>query len=257
MKKILLVASFIVFGITLNSCSSGSNDSNSSGKYAYKVSMTDAPGPYDSVNIDLQAVEVIGSNGQTVTLNTTTGIYNLLTLSNGVNTIIASSALGDVKASQIRLILGTNNTVVVNGVSYPLATPSADQTGLKINVSQTLMQNVENAILIDFDANTSIVQTGSGTYKLKPVLRTVDVTTSGSIKGTITPVGSVASVTATAASNVVYSSSVNALGQFQISGLPAGSYTFTVTPVLPALPVTQLNVMVTAGIATNIGVIAL
>jgi hypothetical protein len=254
MKKVILMASFIVLVISFNSCTS---DSNSTGKYAYKVRMTDAPGPYDQVNIDLQAVEVIGSNGQTITLNTTAGIYNLLTLSNGVNTIIATSALGDVNASQIRLLLGTNNTVVVNGVSHPLDTPSADQSGLKINVTQTLLQNVENEILIDFDANTSVVATGAGTYKLKPVLRTVDVTASGSIKGTITPVGTLATVTATSATNVVYSSNVNALGQFQVSGLPTGVYSFTITPILPLLPVTQVNVAVTAGVATNIGAIAL
>lgn len=248
------MASFIVFGITLNSCS---KDSNDSGQYAYKVRMTDAPAPYDEVNIDLQAVEVIGSNGHSITLNTTAGIYNLLDLSNGLSTIIATSDLGDVKASQIRLLLGTNNTVVVNGISYPLATPSADQSGLKINVNQTLLENVENVILIDFDANTSIVETGAGTYKLKPVLRTVDVTVAGSIKGTITPIGGIAVATATSASGVVYSSSVNALGQFEISGLAPGTYSFTVTPELPALPVTQVNVVVTAGVVTNIGAISL
>lgn len=254
MKKILLIASVVVFGITLNSCSSDSNDS---GKYAYKVRMTDAPGPYDEVNIDLQAVEVIGSDGKTITLNTTAGIYNLLELSNGISTQIAVSTLGDVKASQIRLLLGTNNTVKLNGISYPLATPSADQSGLKINVTQTLLENVDNEILIDFDANSSIVETGAGAYKLKPVLRTIVASTSGSIKGTITSVGSKAMVTATSASNVVYSSSVNAAGQFQISGLPAGTYTFTATPKLPALPVTQTNVTVTANVATNIGAINL
>ena len=254
MKKTLLIASFIVFGITLNSCS---KDSNSSGQYAYKVKMTDAPGPYDEVNIDLQAVEVIGTNGQTITLNTTAGVYNLLSLSNGISTMIATSNLGDVKASQIRLLLGTNNTIKLNGVSYPLDTPSADQTGLKINVTQTLLENVENEILIDFDANTSIVETGAGTYKLKPVLRTIVATTAGAIKGTITSVGAKATVTATSASNVVYSSTVNAAGQFQISGLPAGTYTFTATPKLPALPVTQSNVTVTANVTTNIGTIAL
>jgi len=162
-EKVILMLSVIAFGITLNSCSS---DSNGSGQYAYKVRMTDAPGPYDEVNIDLQAVEVIGSNGQSVTLNTTAGIYNLLDLSNGISTQIALSDLGDVKASQIRLLLGTNNTIVVDGVSYPLSTPSADQSGLKINVNQTLVQDQVNTILIDFDANASIVETGAGTYKL-------------------------------------------------------------------------------------------
>ena len=255
MKKVILMVSFIVFGITLNSCSS---DSNGSGKYAYKVRMTDAPGPYDEVNIDLQAVEVIGSNGQSITLNTTAGIYNLLDLSNGISTQIALSDLGDVKASQIRLLLGTNNTVVVNGITYPLATPSADQSGLKVNVTQTLVQDQVNQILIDFDANTSIVETGAGTYKLKPVLRTIDVTTSGSIKGSITPIGTLAVVTATSTSNVAYSSAVNAAGQFQISGLPAGNYSFTVTPSLPALPVTLATlVTVTANNTTTVGPISL
>ena len=255
MKKLMIMAMAVVFGITLNSCSS---DSNGSGKYAYNVKMTDAPGPYDEVNIDLQAVEVIGNNGQSITLNTTAGIYNLLELSNGISTQIATSALGDVKATQIRLLLGANNTVRLNGITYPLDTPSADQSGLKININQTLLENVENTILIDFDANTSVVETGAGTYKLKPVLRTIVASTSGNIKGTVNTIGSKVTVTATSSSNVVYSSSVNALGQFQISGLPAGNYTFTATPKLPALPVTQVNVVVvTADNTTNIGTVSM
>lgn len=251
MKKILLIASFVVFGITLNSCSSDSNDN---GQYAYKVKMTDAPGPYDEVNIDLQAVEVIGSNGQTITLNTTAGMYNLLTLSNGISTQIAISDLGDVKATQIRLLLGANSNIKLNGITYPLATPSADQSGLKIDVTQTLLENVENEILIDFDANASIVETGAGTYKLKPVLRTIVAATSGIVKGAIATIGTKAMVTATSASNVVYSSNVNAAGQFQISGLPAGNYTVTATPASPALPVTVSNVTVTNATTTNVAI---
>lgn len=253
MKKILLIASFIVFGITLNSCSSDST----TGTYAYNVRMTDAPGPYEEVNIDLKSVEVTGSNGQTVLLNTTAGIYNLLEFSNGLSTLIATSELSDAKVSQIRLILGANNTVVVGGVSYPLSTPSAEQSGLKLQVNQTLLADIQNEILLDFDANASIVKTGNGTYKLKPVVRTIVTAITGNIKGSITPIGTLAVVTATSSTAVEYSSSVNALGQFQISGLPAGSYTFTVTPLLPLLPVTQTNVVVVAGVNTNLGVIAL
>lgn len=254
MKKTILIASAIVFGILLNSCNS---DSSNAAKYPYKVRMTDAPAAYDEVNIDLQAVEVTGSNGQTVTLNTTAGIYNLLDFSNGLSTLIATSELTDANVEQIRLILGSNNTIVVDGVSHPLSTPSAEQSGLKLQVHQTLLADIQNEILIDFDANSSIVETGNGTYKLKPVLRTVVVAVSGNIKGSITPVGALAVVTATSATAVEYSSSVNDLGQFQISGLPSGTYTFTITPVLPLLPVTQLNVVVVAGASTNLGVIAL
>ena len=254
MKKIILIACAIVFGITLNSCN---GDDNNVSTYSYKVRMTDAPATFDEVNIDLQAVEVIGNDGQTVTLNTTAGIYNLLDLSNGVSTLIATSTLSDANVAQIRLILGPNNTIVVDGVTYPLSTPSAEQSGLKLQVHQTLSADIENEILIDFDASASIIQTGAGTYKLKPVLRTIVTAISGNIKGTITPIGSLAMVSATSSTNVVYSSSVNSAGQFQISGLPPGTYTFTITPALPLLPITQLNVVVTAGTTTNLGVISL
>lgn len=253
MKKIFLIASFIVFGITLNSC----NSDSTSGTYAYNVRMTDAPGPYEEVNIDLQAVEVTGNDGQTVLLNTTAGIYNLLDLSNGVSTLIATSELSDAKVSQIRLVLGSESTVVVGGVSYPLSTPSAEQSGLKLQVHQTLVADIQNEILLDFDANSSIVKTGNGTYKLKPVVRTIVTAITGNIKGSITPIGTMAVVTATSVDAVEYSSNVNELGQFQILGLLPGTYTFTVTPLLPLLPVSQSNVVVVVGANTDLGVIAL
>lgn len=252
MKKLILIASAIVFGITLNSC----NGDDDTATYSYKVRMTDAPADYDAVNIDLQAVEVIGSNGQTVSLNTTAGIYNLLDFSNGVSTLIATSTLTDAHVSQIRLILGSNNTIVVDGTTYPLSTPSAEQSGLKLLVNQTLNADIDNEVLLDFDAHASIVQTGAGAYKLKPVVRTVVAAVSGNIKGSITPIGN-AMVSATSSTSVVYSSSVNSAGQFQISGLPPGAYTLTITPQLPLLPITQVNIVVVAGVTTNVGVVNL
>ena|SRR5665647_2021879 len=53
------------------------------------------------------------------TLNATEGVYNLLDLSNGISTLIATGDMQPGTVSQIRLILGSNNTVTVGGV-YPL-----------------------------------------------------------------------------------------------------------------------------------------
>ena len=253
MKKIMLLLIAVAPGISTNSCNNDSTAKN----YPYNVRLTDAPGPYEKVNIDLIGVEVKGSGEQTVNLNTTAGIYNLLDLSNGVNKLIATSTLTDAKVSQIRLILGPNNTVVVGGVTYPLSTPSAEQSGLKLLINQTLEADIQNEIMIDFDANVSVIETGNGTYKLKPVLRTIVTAISGNINGSITPIGMLAMVSATSSAGVVYSSNVNNLGLFQISGIPSGTYTFTVTPLLPMLPVTTTNVVVVAGLSTNVGVIAL
>ena len=252
MKKTILMTLVVAMAITLNSCS---KDSTSSGSYAYKVRMTDAPGPYSQVNVDIQNVEVTGSNGQTVMLNTTAGIYNLLDFTNGVNVLLATSVLTDAHVNQVRLILGPNNTIVKDGITYPLSTPSAEQSGLKLLVNQTLLADIDNTILIDFDANTSIVETGSGTYKLKPVLRTVVTAVTGNITGSVTPAGTLAMVSATSTTTgLVYTSSADATGNFKIVGLPAGVYTFTITPALPSLPVTVSNVNVQVGVNTNAGI---
>lgn len=255
MKKINFILSIMMMGFLMNSCS---NNDTTTSAYPVAIKMTDAPGPYEKVFIDLQGVEITGSGGQTVTLNVKKGIYNLLDLSNGVSTLIATDTLETSTVEQIRLILGTNNSVTVNSVSYPLSTPSAEQTGLKLQVHQTLQQGILYTILLDFDANKSIVDLGNGGYKLKPVIRTIETAISGSITGKISPVG-LATVSAVNSTDPLlsFSTSVNANGNFTVMGLPPGTYDLTITPTSPLLPVTKTSIIVTAGITIDIGTIAL
>ena len=249
MKKIKIILSFIMLGLIINSC----NNDDTNASYPYSVRLTDAPGPYDEVNVDIQGVEVIGEDGKTVALNVKKGIFNLLEFSNGVDTLLATDSLEISSVKQIRLILGANNTVVLDGVSYPLRTPSAEQSGLKLKVNQTLQEGILYTVLLDFDANKSVVKLGNGEYQLKPVIRTIEKAISGSIKGKITPIGKMAVVEATSATAVSYTSNVNENGDFLVMGLSPGTYTITITPALPSLPVTKTNIVVTAGITTDIG----
>jgi hypothetical protein len=242
--------SIVLFGVVAGSCK------KERVKSVYYVRMTDAPGNYDQVNIDLKSVELTGDGGTTVTLNTTAGIYNLLNFSNGLDTMIATGALGLKTVEQIRLVLGPNNTVMVDSVIYPLSTPSAEQSGLKLQVHQTLNPGVAYIVLLDFDANASIVQTGNGQYKLKPVVRTIETAISGSVMGKILPVGTIATVTADL-NGTIYSSTVNAHGEFLIKGLPSGTYSVTITPAAPLSAVTLNNVIVNVGVSTDVGVIQL
>lgn len=220
------------------------------------VQMTDAPGNYNAVMIDLQGVEFTGNGGSTVILNTKTGIYNLLDFANGVDTLIAT---GDIEAgtiSQMRLILGPNNTVVVDNVVYPLSTPSAMQSGLKLQMHQTMEPGISYSVLLDFDANQSIVNQGNGSYQLKPVIRTIDMAMNGSISGSITPLGVIATVSVTS-NGITYTTITNENGKFLIAGLPVGMYDITVTPPLPRLAVTITGKSVMMGISTNLGIVAL
>ena len=58
MKKIMILFIAVATGIATISC----NNDSTAKSYPYNVRMTDAPGPYQKVNIDLQAVEVTGNS---------------------------------------------------------------------------------------------------------------------------------------------------------------------------------------------------
>jgi len=248
MKKInFLLLSVLIGSLSLSSCLSKNGTTSK-----LSVRMTDAPGPYNAVYVDIVGVEVTGTNNDAVLLNVDPGTYNLLDFSNGKDTLIGTGTLDVGSVEQIRLILGPNNSVMVNNVSFPLSTPSAEQSGLKLQVHKTLEAGVEYAILLDFDANQSIVETSNGVYKLKPVIRTIDNAISGSIKGKITPIGQIATITATSSTSS-FSSVVNVNGDFLLKGLPAGTYSVTITPVLPLGTVIKTNITVTTGVSTNIG----
>lgn len=245
MKKLILMLSVVAGVSTFYSCSDDDSVSGS-GDYTYKVRMTDAPGPYSAVNVDIQSVTIVDGDGNTIALDTDTGVHNLLDLTNGADMMLASRNLTDNVVSQIKIGLGTNNTVVVDGVSRPLTFSSSNGAGLTINVNQTLDANESNEILLDFDANSSVQATGTNSYALVPVIRKVDTSITGSISGN-TDNTSLAIVSVTSSTNVSYTTGINASGNFKVLGLPPGSYTLTVTPILPLLPTTQSNIVVQAG----------
>lgn len=139
---------------------------------------TVAKSTYDSILIDIQAISIHTSsdsaeNSGWFELETNVGIYDLLDYDAGNDTLIAfDSVLQTQTVSQIRLILGENNTIGVDGEIYDLETPSAQTSGLKIQVHAELEADKSYKILLDFDADNSIIETGNGKYKLKPVIDT-------------------------------------------------------------------------------------
>jgi len=61
-------------------------------------------------------------------------LYNLLAFRNSVDTVLTVVDILAGNLAQIRLILGSNNVIETSAGSYPLETPSAQQSGLKINL---------------------------------------------------------------------------------------------------------------------------
>jgi len=151
------------------------------------IQLTDASCNYDSVLIEILSIELITSAGDTNLPLNNPGIYNLLDLNNGLDTLLISSSLPSGTLSQIRLILGPNNHLVIDSITHDLKSPSAQQSGLKIQVHQELQAGISYEIWLDFDVCKSIVAKGNGGFSLKPVIRSFTAANSGAIQGIISP----------------------------------------------------------------------
>ena len=223
-----------------------------------EIRLTDAPGDYEEVNIDIQGIEIHAEEGNQNSgwrsIDVQDGVYNLLDLSNGLDTLLASVELPAGRISQVRLILGDNNTVKIDGVTKELSTPSAQQSGLKLNIHADLVEGVTYELLIDFDAARSIVARANGGFNLKPVIRTVVEAQSGAITGTVTPVEALPAVFAIAEDDTVATGYADESGHFLLRGVPAGVYTVSFDPKDGFNDAQKENVTVTIGNVTDIGV---
>ncbi|MCF4100703.1 DUF4382 domain-containing protein [Gillisia sp. M10.2A] len=249
------VTGLLMAVVALTMIYSCSDDDNSGGDSArVKVSMTDAPGDYDAVYVDVVDVMVkseasADEEGWTSLTNVEAGVYNLLELTGGVTQLLANAEVEAGYLSQIRLVLGNNNTVVINGESQPLSTPSAQQSGLKIQVNQELEAGQEYEFLLDFDVDQSIVSAGSsGGFILKPVIRASSGQENGEIKGAVHPTTFQSVVKATNA-NTTISAYTDANGEFVLNGVPAGTYQISVTPAI----VSGLNAKIINNVEVSAG----
>jgi hypothetical protein len=225
-----------------------------------EVRLTDAPGDYQQVNVDIQDVQVNSGSDEKgwVSLDVNKGIYDLLTLTNGLDTLLGSAWLPAGNLSQVRLILGNRNSIKVDGEVISLSTPSAQQSGLKLQVHAELLDGVTYTLLLDFDAAKSIVHTGSGKYILKPVLRTVLEAQSGAIKGAVAPVEASPAVYVIEGSDTIGTAFADHVtGKFLIKGLNAGTYKVTFEPKTGYQGVIRESVVVTTGNVSDLGAIVI
>ncbi len=250
----------LIFSISLISCSK--NENSSSGKTQLKVYLTDDPADYDHVFIDVKDVQINVTNdtaGGWQSLSTVNaGTYDLLKLVNDDDTLLASSDIPTGTIEQMRLILGDNNYVVVNGENIPLKTPSAQQSGLKLNIHQSVSSGILYTITLDFDAGKSIVKTGNGNYILKPVIRTVFNAVGGSIKGFVLPDTVTTAIFAIQPPDTIASTFTGSNGGYLIKGLAAGSYTLSFVPNDTSFATeTKTGILVTTGNVTTVDTVQL
>ena len=219
----------LTVSVFVTSCSKQEKPSSENAKLL--VYLADDPADYQKVIIDVKDVQINMNDSSWQSLpGVKAGSYDLLRLVNDKDTLLSNADIPTGTLEQMRLVLGPNNYVVVDGQNIPLQTPSAQQSGLKLNVHEKITDGVLYTITLDFDAGKSIVTTGNGKYILKPVIRTIFNAVGGSIKGFVVPDSVTTSVYALQGMDTVASTFTDSNGGYLVKGLTAGSYTLNFVP---------------------------
>lgn len=251
MKKLFLFVS--LFSFALFACKKDSSNADSA---HVTVSMTDAPGAFDAVILNVKSVVVVTDKGEQ-TLNVDGGPIDILRFRMGKDTVLANQDIPAGTIQQVRLVLNdSGNRVIVGGVSYDLTTPSGQTSGVKLNVHDNLTAGIAYTVRLDFDAAQSIVLTGSGKYILKPVIRAIATAASGALTGIVSPAAASPKIYAIMNTDTI-GAVADATGKFYFPGLSAGSYQVRFVPASPYLVKTISSVTVTTGSVTDLGTVTI
>ncbi len=253
MKSKALWLMILAIMLVAGSCKKNSNDSSANKTSYLTLRLTDAPANYDAVNIDIQSIGVQVDSGWSNFNLPNPGVFDLISLSNGTSLLLVSNiGVPAGTINQMRLHLGNNNTIVVDGVSHNLQTPSGQTSGYKVKMNASIQPGASYVVMIDFDASKSIVKEGNGNYLLKPVVYGNLVANIGQIDGTVVPStgGNLASAWNATDTLSVFINQVS--GYFLINSLVPGTYTVKITANSPYRDTTLLNIPVTLQHVTHL-----
>lgn len=255
---VVLIISFALAGLT--GCST-SNNSSSEGQM--EIKLHDAPGIFGAVQLDIQKVEVENSGSTSssswVTISNQPMTVNLLNLTNGNSKVIASSNVKSGTYTKIRLILGSNNKVEVNGAMMNLNLSSSAQSGIDININTKVDAQNNATLLLDFDVARSITANLTGSFTLNPVITSTQESESGDISGQIQPANAMTAVYVENGSDTVSSTySDTTSGDFKLIGISQGNYDVNIHSMNSAYSDTTIsNISVAAKQETKLGAVAL
>jgi hypothetical protein len=274
-KYVMIVA---IGAIIFFACNKEKSDNSTvpSGKQELSLYLTDGPTDiFDKVFIDIKSVKILvdtcdktrrrridwdSTKKCTIwdSLTIAPGVYDLLTLRNGIDTLLGSGMVTDGTIRKIVITIGTNNSIVKDSVTYPLNLFN-NQTTITIKLYGHEWDNYSNGryrLWLDFDCGRSIVRMRDGRFFLSPYIRAFIIKESGAVKGVIKPRDAFSIVSVYNATDTAYAIPWHD-GQFKVRGLDSGTYSVFVNGGNSYQDTTINNVSVTIGKETDLGTITL
>jgi hypothetical protein len=289
LRRVLLALGILAIPIAiLVACKKEKSDAViPEGQQRVKIRLSDNPVNYDAVYVDIQqvVVQIIPDscrgrgdhNGNDCydddeyrcsvwdTLDIRAGVYNLLDLSNGADTLLANGLTLEGRINKIKLILGNSNSVVIDSVSYPLSLWNNNHT-ISIQVRGHDIVEITPGDLqlwLDFDAGGSIVKVSNNHFVLKPRIKIFVPSQTAIIKGKVLPKAAEAVVAAIVNGDTLVAIPDHHDGRFKIRGIVVPSGTTTTGSIFINATAggyrdtTITNVTLQRGQETDIGTVQL
>ena len=188
------------------------------------------------------------------TLNITPGVYDLLQLRNGTDTLLANGLIPNGKILKVKITLGSDNTVYTDSVThYPLevfgTSPSFTINVRRVDVNAASSNDFQ--LWLDFNLQRSIFF-WNGAFLLKPYIVVFNDQVQARIKGQALPLRKVALITAVSNNNDTLYAIPNWFdGDYLIRNAPAGTYSINFKGRDGYKDTTITNISVTAGQTTK------
>lgn len=279
MKKNAIISLSVALLIIATALSCSKSSSSAAGEQNLTMFLTDAPGDYEHVYVDIRAVFVKveseaedhsgddnggggsddsaddHSNGddEWINLNANAQVYDLLALNNGIDALLANSDIKKGQVHKIKIEIGSNNSIVKNGVTYPLNI-SAEDAEVEIECEREDFDDDGNSqfrIWLDFDVSSSVVEMAGNIFWLKPYISLFNQTGSGEVEGRVSPANGVASIKLYNSNNTYFAIPEDE-GEFKIRGVKAGTYTMEIIGKDGYKNETRSNLVVKTGEDTKV-----
>lgn len=221
MKRLLVLLLLGGAVLTMQACKK--DKELSQGKL--EVRMTDSPGDFVALNVQIMKIEAYLDNSGWVVLNETMKEVNVLDLTNGTEVTISSATNVQTGLyTKLRLTFSGQNSLTLNGSggqnTVNLSFNSNYSHQVEIPVHCQVNGGITSSVLLDFNVALSIQENSQG-FDLNPVVaEIVDPNTGvqGQVEGTAQ-----AAVTLTNGTDS-FSAYTSESGYFLIRGVPSGTY---------------------------------
>ncbi len=285
-NKRFLFAAIMAFAVTMIMTACNKNTSATSGAAGQQnlsLYLTDGPGFFDEVYLNILSVKVLvdtsantrvhdstnwdrmGANENVrdtsfvwEDLNITPGVYDILQLRNGADTLLAASGIAAGSIRVIKIQLGTKNSLVKDSVTYPLSLPVSANNYILIKLQGNECDEYSPKKLrlwLDFDVQRSIYADGNH-FILRPVFHFFTVSTTASLTGNVTPMAAQPVITVYNSTDTAYALP-DKQGNFKVRGLKEGTYSVYFNASNGYIDTTINNVIVKAPNITSVGSIKL